>query len=147
MSDIEVTVPLAADAAHAFSVYVAGLWWPPAWSEDPERFERLVLQPRVGGRVLARYTGGREDDWGEVLDYQPGRRLQHTYAHASGVPSLITAEFVDRDEGGSDLHFRHGGWTAENDQDRPMAAVWADQLDVFAEMSERDPRPPRTPPD
>ena len=130
-----MTVPLSADAAHAFSVYVAGRWWPSAWSEDPGAFQQLVIQPRVGGRVLGRYTGGREDDWGEVLAYDEGRRVQHTfsYAHSSGVPSVVTAEFVDRAEGGSDLHFRHGGWTEENAPDRALFANWVEQLDEFAE--------------
>ncbi|UFU02052.1 SRPBCC domain-containing protein [Ruania suaedae] len=144
MSDIEVRVPLAADAAHAFAVYASGRWWPPAWSDDPETFERLVIQPRAGGRVLARHTGGREEDWGEVLEYEEGRRLRHTlsYAHTSGEPSTVTAVFVDRSEGGSDLHVTHGGWTEQNAPDRAAFALWADQLDVFAEMSEIDPRPP-----
>lgn len=149
MEDIELTIPLSADAEHAFSVYVAGTWWPAAWSSDPEAFERMVIQPRAGGRVLARYAGGQEEDWGEVLDYRPGRRVQHTfsYAHASGVPSVVTADFVDRTEGGSDLVFRHGGWTSENAGDRAGFVNWIEQLDEFAESSEFDLRPPATPPE
>ncbi len=144
-----MTVPLSADAAHAFSVYVAGSWWPSIWSTDPEHLDRLVVQPRVGGRVLARYDDGREEDWGEVLDYQPGRRLEHTfsYAHTSGVPSRVVAEFVDRSEGGCDLVFRHTGWTEENEQDRNQFMNWTEQLDEFAETSEFDLRPPQTPPE
>ncbi len=142
-------VPLSADAAHAFSVFVAGRWWPAAWSDDARDFERLVIQPRVGGRVLGRYAGGAEEDWGEVLVYDEGRRLQHTftYAHTSGVPSVVTADFVDRTEGGSDLYFRHGGWTEDNDQDRANFANWVEQLDEFAETSEFDLRPPQAPPE
>ena len=144
-----MTVPLSADAAHAFSVYVAGRWWPSAWSGDASAFERLVIQPRVGGRVLGRYRDGHEDDWGEVLVYDEGRRVQHTftYAHTSEVPSVVTADFVNRTEGGSDLVFRHSGWTEENEQDRAAFVNWVEQLDEFAETSEFDLRPPHTPPE
>lgn len=144
-----MTVPLSAGAAHAFSVYVAGEWWPTAWSSDREHFEKLVIQPRVGGRVLARYDDGRQEDWGEVLDYQSGRRVEHTfsYAHTSGVPSVVVAEFVDRSEGGCDLQFRHRGWTEDNAQDQARFANWAERLDEFADASEFDLRPPQTPPE
>lgn len=147
MEDITVTIPLSADPQHAFSVYVAGHWWPSNWSNDPDSFERLVIPPRVGGAVLGRYAGDEDERWGEVLDYVPGRRVQHTFtfAHASGVPSVVTAEFVYRDAGGADLYFRHGGWTSENAADREGFLNWIEQLDEFAESSEFDLRPPATP--
>ena len=149
MEDITLTVPLSADADHAFSVYVAGRWWPAAWSHDAATFERLVIPPRVGARVAGRYASGEEEQWGEVLEYVPGRKMQHTFtfAHSSGVPSVVTAEFAPRIAGGSDLYFRHGGWTQENAADREGFLNWIEQLDEFAESSEFDLRPPATPPE
>src|SRR5690625_6327312 len=108
MEDITVTVPLSADADHAFSVYVAGRWWPAAWSHDPGTFERLVIPPRVGAQVLGRYASGEEEKWGEVLEYVPGRKVQHTFtfAHASGGPSVVTAGFARSEEHTSELQSR-----------------------------------------
>lgn len=148
MEDITLTVPLSADADHAFSVYVAGAWWPATWSDRPESFQRLVITPRVGGAVLGRYSDG-DDPWGEVLEYEPGRRLQHSFgfAHASGVPSVVTAEFIPRAAGGCDLYFRHGGWNEQNAADREGFINWIEQLDEFAESSEFELRPPVTPPE
>src|SRR5699024_7818726 len=145
--DITLTVPLSAAPEHAFSVYVAGRWWPRTWSNDPESFERLVIPPRVGAAVLGRYAQ-TEEHWGEVLEYVPGRKVQHpfSFAHASGVPSVVTAEFAPRTAGGADLLFRHGGWTPENAADREGFLNWIEQLDEFAGSSEFDLRPPAPPP-
>src|SRR5699024_1374581 len=104
---------------------------------------------RVGARVAGRYASGEEEQWGEVLEYVPGRKVQHTFtfAHSSGVPSVVTAEFAPRIAGGSDLYFRHGGWTQENAADREGFLNWIEQVVESPRSSRLGLGPRATPPE
>jgi DNA-binding transcriptional ArsR family regulator len=44
-------------------------WWP------GNHRERIVIEPKVGGRWIERSTNGTEHDWGRVLVWDPPRRV------------------------------------------------------------------------
>lgn len=74
--------------AHAFEVWTARVatWWPDSHtvSGDPAS---IGFEPRPGGRIVETAPDGTEHDWGEVLEWEPPRRLR-----------FLWHLFFDRDE-------------------------------------------------
>ncbi|MDE9367377.1 SRPBCC domain-containing protein [Luteipulveratus sp. YIM 133132] len=125
--DVVLSYDLPVPARRAFYLYVdrIGRWWPGTYTNDPAAYDRVVIEPRVGGRVLARYTGGHAEDWGTVRHLDPAGALEHSFnlSHRSGVPSVIRVEFSDHDSG-SRMRFRHTGWNRDNSTDRHRFNDW-----------------------
>lgn len=58
-----------------------GAWWPLAThtrarDAEGERSVTVTIEPRAGGRVFETLEDGRELDWGKVLAWEPGTRLE-----------------------------------------------------------------------
>lgn len=136
--DVVLSYDLPVSAAQAFLLYVDrfGQWWPAAYTADPATYDTVVIEPVVGGRVLAHYTTGREEEWGLVTEIEPGVGLSHTFrlAARSSVPSQITVGFADTDTG-SRMTFRHGGWVAANAGDRSRYGHWPLILSQFIALA------------
>jgi uncharacterized protein YndB with AHSA1/START domain len=47
--------------------------------------KRVVLEPFVGGRIFEEHGDGRRFQWGEILDWDPPKRLKFTF-HAGRSP-------------------------------------------------------------
>lgn len=135
--DVVLSYDLPASPPQAFLLYVdrIGTWWPGTYTADPATYERVIIEPRVGGRVFARHRAGVEYDWGHVTELEPGKRLRHTFnlAHASRVPSVVEVNFSDLDTG-TRLTFRHGGWTSANAMDRHKFGDWPLILSGYVEL-------------
>jgi hypothetical protein len=62
--------------AHAFDVWTqrCATWWPRShtMSGDPTA---ISFEPRSGGRIVEHAPSG-DHDWGQVLDWEPPRRLR-----------------------------------------------------------------------
>src|SRR5262249_43002769 len=71
----------------------------------------VTFEPRPGGRIYERTPGGREHDWGEVLAWEPPRRLVYLWhlrfdrADATEVEVTFTPV-----EGGTRVRIEHRGW-------------------------------------
>jgi uncharacterized protein YndB with AHSA1/START domain len=68
-----------ADAFRLFTEEISA-WWPMkkhSRAKDAlgEVTVRVDLEPRVGGRIYETLNTGERRDWGEVLAFDPGRRL------------------------------------------------------------------------
>lgn len=76
-AEIVVDVPIE----HAFSVYTEQIhtWWNPDHVLIDGPLETIVLEPRVGGRIVEHGTDGTECSWSRVLAYDPPRRLVFTW--------------------------------------------------------------------
>src|SRR5687768_2871694 len=74
---IRKTVEVAATPEKAFRVFTEGLdrWWPRRFQIGRTPLARAVLEPRAGGRWYEVGEDGGECDWGEVLAWDPPRRL------------------------------------------------------------------------
>jgi uncharacterized protein YndB with AHSA1/START domain len=72
----------AADAFHLFTDEI-GAWWPKAATRAKdaagEKTVQIALEPRVGGRLYETLNTGEERDWGEVLVYEPGKRVVFSF--------------------------------------------------------------------
>jgi hypothetical protein len=130
---------LACTAERAFTVYAGriGEWWDPRYTANADTLRAVTIEPRVGGRVYATHDDIGEHEWGEVIVWEPGRRLVHTFTLAQDPqhPSEVAVELVPAD-GGCTLRFAHGGWTLASAEARRKFGDWPVMLDRFAALAE-----------
>lgn len=108
---------VGADVDHAFATWVerAALWWPRGhtMSGDPEA---VTFEPRAGGRIVERGRDGSEHVWGEVVAWEPPRRLEllwHLFFPRSEATTVtITFDPVDA---GTAIRLVQTGWDALGD--------------------------------
>ncbi|MGH7537785.1 MAG: SRPBCC domain-containing protein [Gemmatimonadales bacterium] len=92
---IERSVSVSWDQEAAFRRFTAELpeWWPRrTHSIGGERVRRVVFEGRVGGRLFEEHIDGRRFQWGQVLEWDPPRRVRFTF-HPSREPA--TAQEVE----------------------------------------------------
>jgi len=123
----------------AFEVFAGrtGEWWHPDFTPDASTFRDLVIEPKVGGRVLQVHDGPAEFDIGTVTVWDPPGRLVYTstLAQPAGHTSEISVTFTPAGDG-CRFHFEHGGWNATNAADRDKFAQWSLILDRFAALAD-----------
>ncbi len=110
---IQIRVRVECPPEHAFTIWTerAGTWWPRAHSISKDPGFRVVIEPWVGGRILERTTTGEEHDWGEILVWEPPRRLVYIW-HIYGARHAATeveVSFASEDEG-TVVTITHAGW-------------------------------------
>jgi hypothetical protein len=129
---------LACPVEVAFGTYVdrMGEWWPPGYSSDAASFSGLVVEPEVGGRVVATH-GDEDDEWGRVTLWEPTAHLAHTFtlAQPPGRPSLVRLDLRPT-RTGTALRFEHGGWTPGSERARSRFAHWPRILSRYAFLAE-----------
>jgi uncharacterized protein YndB with AHSA1/START domain len=71
------TIDVNAPPARAFAMFSAFRWWPKSHSiltsKSPQA--AVVLEPKSGGRWYERGEDGSECDWGNVVTWDPPKRL------------------------------------------------------------------------
>ena len=74
---VKKTLTVAASPERAFEVFTAGFgrWWPASHSIGESPLKLAVIEPGVGGRWFGLLEDGTESLWGDVLDWEPPRRL------------------------------------------------------------------------
>ena len=127
-------------ASHAFEVYVhdIGRWWLPTYCEGPGDYQGVVIEPKLGGSVYETHTDGTSHRWGEVTDWEPGRRLRYTtnLGHRDPLrPSEIVVEFSD-EASGCQVDFSHGGWDDDNKHERVKFTEWQLLLNSYIAHAE-----------
>jgi uncharacterized protein YndB with AHSA1/START domain len=82
---LELAFTVACSAEHAFEVWArkTSRWWPHSHSRSGQRGLTVTFEPREGGRIYERTPGGEEHDWGEILAWEPPRRLVYLW-HIAG---------------------------------------------------------------
>ena len=124
----------------AFDAYANRMsqWWDPKYTADPETFEGVSIEPRLGGEVIETNRGHQRIPWGQVTVWEPGRQLSYTStpAQTRESPSEITVLFTP-DGDGCRVVFEHGGWNEENKQDSSKFRDWPVILKRFVALAER----------
>jgi uncharacterized protein YndB with AHSA1/START domain len=112
MEPLEIELTVACSPEHAFEVWTekTSLWWPKGHSRsgDPEA---VVFEPRAGGRIYERGRDGAEHDWGEVIAWEPPRRLAylwHIYGERADATD-VEVTFAAAGEGTA-VRIVHGGF-------------------------------------
>ena len=113
MEPLEVEFTIACAPAHAFDLWATrtSLWWPSSHSVSTDPNLTVTFEPRAGGRIFERTMAGDEFDWGEVLVWEPPRRLAYLWhlrqdrADATEVEVMFAG---DDDE--TKVTIVHRGW-------------------------------------
>jgi uncharacterized protein YndB with AHSA1/START domain len=113
-----VTVPLPPDDAFALFTEGMGRWWPLAThSVAADTFEGAVtatdvrIGAGVGGRIVESTSDGAQYDWGEVLEWDPPRRLAFTWNPTlEDRPHTRVAVTFTAEDGGTRVELVHTGW-------------------------------------
>jgi uncharacterized protein YndB with AHSA1/START domain len=88
-----VSVTLTQEAAFRRFAHEFAAWWPRrSHSIGAERVKDVVLEPRVGGRIFEEHVDGRRFQWGQILEWDPPKRLKFTF-HPARAPE--TAQDVE----------------------------------------------------
>jgi uncharacterized protein YndB with AHSA1/START domain len=72
-NDVRFEVSVAAPLEHAFAVFTQRCddWWPRPYRLGAGERVDTVIEPRAGGRWYERTADGEENNWGEVLAWDP----------------------------------------------------------------------------
>lgn len=131
-------VTLDVDATTAFEAFTERIseWWPEAFTPDPDAFDGVRIEPRVGGRVVIATSHGDEHTFGEVTAWDPGTTYGQTWTLGQdpSVPSSLTVQFADTGEG-SEVVLEHGGWHEGNAAYHDKFAGWPLVLERYAFVS------------
>jgi uncharacterized protein YndB with AHSA1/START domain len=109
---------VAASVEHAFATWFqrADLWWPSGHTVSGAP-EAIVFEPHVGGRIYERDTQGSEHEWGEVLAWDPPRRVEYLwhlfFARAEATHVVVT--FTPA-RAGTTVRIVHTGFEALGEQ-------------------------------
>ena len=110
-AEIRKAVTVARPPQEAFERFVdIGTWWPRTHSYGGTRAKDIYLEGRVGGRFFERFSDGEEFVVGQVIVYEPPRRLvfiwqDPTWDHPTEVDVTFHAE-GDRTR----VELVHRGW-------------------------------------
>ena len=112
------TLEVTCDAATAFDVFVNRItaWWPldghSASAASGNAARGVTLEPRVGGAFFETMHDGNRNEWGEVLEYEPGRKLATTWhpGNNKDAPTRLEVTFEDLPGGRAKVTLVHSGW-------------------------------------
>jgi uncharacterized protein YndB with AHSA1/START domain len=80
-SAVRREIVVAAPPERAFAVFTERIdtWWPRGYTIGAAELEKVVIEPREGGRFYEAGVDGCECVWGEVLVYEPPSRIVLTW--------------------------------------------------------------------
>jgi uncharacterized protein YndB with AHSA1/START domain len=113
MDPLELRFTVGCAPEHAFDVWATrtSLWWPHGHSVSGDPQLTVTFEPRAGGRIYERTPDGTEHDWGEVLDWEPPRRLRYLWhlRFDRSDATEVEVTFTPR-AGGTEVAIVHSGW-------------------------------------
>jgi uncharacterized protein YndB with AHSA1/START domain len=147
-ADIRKSLEVRASPEKAFSVFTAGIdrWWPKTHTIGKAPLKEVVIEPKVGGRWYGLDVEGGEDDWGDVLAWEPPRRLvlawriNGRWACDPAVHTEVEVIFTDLGDGRCRVDFEHrdlqnlGEGAAE--AAASMTSGWGTILDLYKAVAE-----------
>jgi uncharacterized protein YndB with AHSA1/START domain len=76
-TEVRRDVTVKATPEHAFEVFTERFdtWWPRSHSIGEADLDKVLIEPRQGGRWVEIGVDGSECVWGEVLAYEPPHRI------------------------------------------------------------------------
>lgn len=127
---VRKTFTVAAPPQKAFEVFTAGLdrWWPKTHTIGKAPLKRAVMEPKAGGRWYGIDENGGEDEWGDVLAWEPPERLllawriSHEWGYDANLLTEVEVRFTAVDDGQTRVDFEHRGLERLGDSAAAVAA-------------------------
>jgi uncharacterized protein YndB with AHSA1/START domain len=116
MEPLELAFTVDCAPEHAFDLWAnrTTLWWPKGHSVSADPGLVVTFEPRPGGRIYERTPSGEEHDWGEILAWEPPRRLVYLwhlrFDRADATEVEITFAPAPEPEDGTAVTIVHRGW-------------------------------------
>jgi uncharacterized protein YndB with AHSA1/START domain len=113
MDPLEVEFSVSCDPARAFELWAerTSLWWPKGHSVSADPELTVTFEPHAGGRIYERTADGAEHDWGEVLAWDPPRRLAYLWHLRFDRSDATHVEVTFSADGdGARVRIVHSGW-------------------------------------
>jgi uncharacterized protein YndB with AHSA1/START domain len=111
---LELSFTVACGAEEAFDTFAVhtSLWWPHQHSFSGEDGLTVTFEPFAGGRIYERTPSGVEHEWGEVIEWEPPRRLTYLWHLAADRSDATDVEvsFTEDPSGGTLVAITHRGW-------------------------------------
>jgi len=111
---LRITFEVDCSPDHAFATWTrrATAWWPPEHTVSHEPGAEIVFEPRRGGRIFERTKRGNEIEWGQIVDWDPPRRLRYRWHIATEPSNATDVEIVFRElpDSTTRVEIEHGGW-------------------------------------
>jgi uncharacterized protein YndB with AHSA1/START domain len=155
MKEIRRSVIVPREAEEAFELFTEGMgtWWPleaysravSEFAEDRVRVTRLEFQGRLGGAILEHMSDARIVPWGEVLAWDPPRRVLMAWRpHDQPEPPTELEVAFTAQQGGALVALEHRGWERLSpgfrDELYPIyVRGWITTLERFAAVAGREP--------
>lgn len=145
---IRKTLVVRASPDTAFRVFTAGIdrWWPRTHTISKAPLREVVIEPMVGGRWYGRDAEGHEDDWGDVLVWEPPARLvlawriSAAFRCDTGVHTEVEVRFADLGDGTCRVDFEHRDLAnlgeGASDAALSMDRGWGEILELFKAVAE-----------
>lgn len=138
-----VEVPLEREAAFRLFVDRLAEWWPLAsHSVFGQDARSVVIEERVGGRIIETGADGRTAEWGVVTAWKDPERIAFTWypGQEASHATLVEITFDARPEGGTVVDLRHTGWEARGDDAERLVQSygpgWEFVLGQYRELAE-----------
>lgn len=111
---LRLSYAIRCSTEHAFDVWTTRLstWWPKGHSASGNPDTRVLLEPRLGGRIFERTPDGIEIEWGEITRWSPPHALGYVWhiARDRADATVVELTFVDVGDGTTRLDVVHSGW-------------------------------------
>ncbi|HYL08104.1 MAG TPA: SRPBCC domain-containing protein [Candidatus Udaeobacter sp.] len=111
---LHISFVVECSAEHAFDTWTsrATSWWPPEHTVSHQRDATIVFEPQPGGRIFERTQDGVEFDWGEIVEWEPPRRLRYLWHIATDPANATDVEIVFHplSRSRTRVEIEHGGW-------------------------------------
>jgi uncharacterized protein YndB with AHSA1/START domain len=113
MEPLQIDFTVACPPERAFEMWArrTSMWWPHGHSVSGEPGLTVTFEPHAGGRIFERTPSGDEHDWGEVLVWEPPRRLAYLWhlRFDRSDATEVSVTFTEAPEGTA-VRIVHTGW-------------------------------------
>jgi uncharacterized protein YndB with AHSA1/START domain len=145
---IRKTLEVRAPCARAFEIFTDGfdLWWPRSHTIGKSPLKRAVIEPRPGGRWYGVGEDGSQDNWGEVLAWEPPHRLllawriNPRWTYDPAVHTEVEVRFAEIGEGRTRVDFEHrkleGLGVGAAEMSETLGGGWPGILESFKTAAE-----------